>query len=352
MEGVASQVRLMLLYLGWALLWSVVLVLVLWQTGFALNLILTDALLMNVLLAVGGFAVGTGLRFYQPSIRQGAFLLGWSLGLAGICTLLFDFIMGQMQPEATAYLAFVDKTLPMRIAFGWLMLLLMLLLTWLWFYTRQLQEAEKRKAATEKLAREAELYNLRQQLQPHFLFNSLNSISALVVSRPEQARTMVQQLSDFLRGTLRKDNSQLVPLAEELKQLQLYLDIEKVRFGHRLQVAVEATDESQSMKLPALLLQPVVENAIKFGLYDTVGETTIKVKATTADGYLTITTQNPYDPATSQPRKGTGFGLDSIQRRLYLLYARQDLLRTSQQDHQFTTTIKIPQHYEKMPDNR
>jgi two-component system, LytTR family, sensor kinase len=184
------------------------------------------------------------------------------------------------------------------------------------------------------------------------LFNSLNSISALAVSRPEQARTMVQQLSDFLRGTLRKDNNQLVPLGEELKQLQLYLDIEKVRFGHRLQVEVEATEESQSLKLPVLLLQPVVENAIKFGLYDTVGETAIKVKATAADGYLTITTQNPYDPATSQPRKGTGFGLDSIQRRLYLLYARQDLLRTTQQDHQFITTIKIPQHYEKMPDNR
>lgn len=341
-----------MLYLGWALLWSAVLLLVLWPTGFSTRLLLTDALLTNLLLAVGGYAVGTGLRFYQPSIRQGAFLLGWSLGLAGISTTVFYWLANALFEQEVTYLTFVDNTLAVRVAFNWLMLLLMLLLTWLWFYTRELQEAEKRKAATEKLAREAELYNLRQQLQPHFLFNSLNSISALAVSRPEQARNMVQQLSDFLRGTLRKDNNQLVPLTEELKQLQLYLDIEKVRFGHRLQVEVEATEESQSLKLPALLLQPVVENAIKFGLYDTVGETAIKVNATTADGYLTITTQNPYDPATSQPRKGTGFGLDSIQRRLYLLYARQDLLRTSQQDHQFTTTIKIPQHYEKMPDNR
>ena len=209
--------------------------------------------------------------------------------------------------------------------------------------SRELQEAEKRKAATEKMAREAELYNLRQQLQPHFLFNSLNSINALVVARPEQARTMVQQLSDFLRGTLRQDNNQQVPLAEELRQLQLYLDIEKVRFGHRLQVEVEATEECQDMKLPALLLQPVVENAIKFGLYDTVGETTIKLKAAAVDSQLVITTQNPYDPSTQQPRKGTGFGLDSVRRRLYLLYARQDLLSPSQQDHTFTTTIKIPQ---------
>ncbi|MDX5482123.1 MAG: histidine kinase [Hymenobacteraceae bacterium] len=352
MQGVASQVRLVLLYLGWALLWSVVQVLVLWPTGFGWRVLVTDALLTNLVLAIGGYAMGTGLRFYQPSIRQGAFLLGWSLGLAGISTTVFYWSTHTLFESNALYLAFVNSTLAVRMAFNWLMLLLMLLLTWLWFYTRELQEAEKRKAATEKLAREAELYNLRQQLQPHFLFNSLNSISALAVSRPEQARAMVQQLSDFLRGTLRKDSNQLVPLAEELKQLELYLDIETVRFGHRLQVEVEATEESRSMKMPVLLLQPVVENAIKFGLYDTVGDTAIKVKATADGGYLTITTQNPYDPATSQPRKGTGFGLDSIQRRLYLLYARQDLLHTAQQDHLFTTIIQIPQHYEKMPDNR
>lgn len=348
----ASQARLILLYLGWAGLWALVQALVLWPTGFGTRLVAVDALLTNLLLAVGGYAMGTGLRYYQPSMRQGAFLLGWSLGLAGISTSVFYWSTNTLFESNTLYLSFVDNTLAVRMAFNWLMLLLMLLLTWLWFYTRELQEAEHRKAATEKLAREAELYNLRQQLQPHFLFNSLNSISALVVSRPEQARAMVQQLSDFLRGTLRKDNNQLVPLSEELKQLELYLDIEKVRFGHRLQVEVEATEDSQSMRLPVLLLQPVVENAIKFGLYDTVGDTAIKVKATAVDGYLTITTQNPYDPATSQPRKGTGFGLDSVRRRLYLLYARQDLLSIEQQDHQFMTTIKIPQHYEKMPDNR
>ncbi|MHC2990702.1 histidine kinase [Pontibacter sp. HJ8] len=338
-----SQLRVILIFLGWALLWSLVQGLVLWPAGFSTTITGTDALLSNLLLAAGGYAMGNGLRYYQPSVRQGAFLLGWSLGLAGISTALFYWLTGKLFAGEAAYLALVDNTLAVRMAFGWLMILLMLLLSWLWFYTRELQETENRKAATEKMAREAELFNLRQQLQPHFLFNSLNSISALVVSRPEQARTMVQQLSDFLRGTLRQDNNQQVPLAEELRQLQLYLDIEKVRFGHRLQVAVDAQEESLSMHLPALLLQPVVENAIKFGLYDTVGETTIRVCAAVADGHLVITAQNPYDPATQQPRKGTGFGLDSIRRRLYLLYARQDLLRTSQQDHTFTTTIKIPQ---------
>ena len=98
-----------------------------------------------------------------------------------------------------------------------------------------------------------------------------------------------------------------------------------------------------AMRLPALLLQPVMENAIKFGLYDTVGDTMIKLSASTADNTLLIRIENPYDPASLQPQQGTGFGLDSIRRRLYLLYARQDLLTTEQQDHSFITHIKIPQ---------
>ncbi|WP_242926479.1 sensor histidine kinase [Pontibacter vulgaris] len=335
--------RIILLYLSWALLWAVVQTLVMLPTNFELSLLIKDALLNNLLLAAGGYAVGTGLRYYQPGIRQGAFFMGWSIALAGVCTLVYTLLMAKVAEANPAYLTFVNTTLPVRMAFAWLMVLLMLLLSWLWFYTRAQQHAEDRKTAAEKMAREAELHTLRQQLQPHFLFNSLNSISALVVARPEQARTMIQQLSDFLRGTLRKDEQQLVTLADELQQLQLYLEIEKVRFGHRLQTTIEVDKATSAMQLPALLLQPVVENAIKFGLYDTIGETCIKVKATAENGILVITTLNPFDPITQQPRQGTGFGLNSVRRRLYLLYARQDLLLTRQNNSVFETTIKIPQ---------
>ena len=97
------------------------------------------------------------------------------------------------------------------------------------------------------------------------------------------------------------------------------------------------------LKLPSLLLQPVVENAIKFGLYDTTGEVLIKLEATKENNYLKVMVQNPYDPETSQPLKGTGFGLSSIQRRLFLLFARQDLLKTQKDETNFITTILIPQ---------
>jgi LytS/YehU family sensor histidine kinase len=213
----------------------------------------------------------------------------------------------------------------------------------LWYNLEEQQENEKRKNSAEKLARDAELYNLRQQLQPHFLFNSLNSISALVCSEPEQARKMIQQLSDFLRGSIKKDEQTRVPLSEELEYLQLYLDIEKVRFGHRLTALVESDDSSRTLYIPSLLLQPIVENAIKFGLYDTTDDVTIRISSEAIQKELVLKVTNPFDPETSSPRRGTGFGLNSVQRRLYLLYARNDLLTTSVSGNLFTTTIKIPQ---------
>ncbi len=211
------------------------------------------------------------------------------------------------------------------------------------FYIREQDENKKRKNEAELLMRDAKLAKLRQQLQPHFLFNSLNSISALAGSRPEQARLMIQQLSDFLRGTLKKDEQQLVQLSEELNHLQLYLEIEKVRFGYRLKTDIVIDEKSKEMKLPPLLLQPLVENAIKFGLYDTTGEITISIRATAENNNLHIQIQNPFDAETSTPRAGTGFGLAAVQKRLHLVYSRNDLLSVQQHQNIFTTNLIVPQ---------
>ena len=158
---------------------------------------------------------------------------------------------------------------------------------------------------------------------------------------------MIQQLSDFLRGTLKKEENAWVSLEEELQHLQLYLEIEKVRFGYRLVTNIVNDAEGRSCQLPSMLLQPIVENAIKFGLYDTIEAVTICINASVADNTLIITVQNPFDATTSIPRQGTGFGLSSVQRRLYLLFARNDLLETSNSENVFITTIKIPQSHDK-----
>jgi LytS/YehU family sensor histidine kinase len=154
---------------------------------------------------------------------------------------------------------------------------------------------------------------------------------------------MIHQLSDFLRNTLKKEENEWVTLSEELQHLELYLAIEKVRFGHRLSSVIESEEGSRNMKLPSMLLQPIVENAIKFGLYDTIGDIIISITASAQDKQLIIKVQNPFDPETNQSIHGTGFGLSSIRRRLQLLFARTDLLATAKDRDQFITTVIIPQ---------
>ncbi|WP_254161440.1 sensor histidine kinase [Chryseosolibacter histidini] len=336
-----SYRKLGIVYLLWCISWIVLQTLALQNTfGFGWETSLKDAVITNVLIAIKGYIMISMMRFYQP---HQVTRLGISIALAFLAVFVMEKIAPIVIGQQEDYLAFLERSSFIRGLYCWLMITLVSALSWLWFSIREQQEIEARKTATEKLAREAELSRLRQQLQPHFLFNSLNSISALAGTRPEEARKMIQQLSDFLRGTLKKDDQQLVTLGEELDHLQLYLDIEKVRFGHRLRTHIDRDDVSLGMKLPSLLLQPVVENAIKFGLYDTTGETIIRLMVRTEDNYLVVVVENPFDPGTAQPKQGTGFGLTSVKRRLYLLYARQDLLTTYQEENVFTTQIKIPQ---------
>jgi LytS/YehU family sensor histidine kinase len=240
------------------------------------------------------------------------------------------------------YLIFLKQSLVLRYAMAFFIIACNTLLSLLWYTQKDEQEENERKVAIEKTARDTELNKLRQQLQPHFLFNSLNSISALTGQQPEKARHMIQQLSDFLRGTLRNETQQWISLKDELAYLQLYLDIEKVRFGYRLQSNVAYDDATLAVQLPSMLLQPLVENAIKFGLYDTIGDVSIQIDAKIDNNMLEISIQNPFDESTAMPMKGTGFGLASVKRRLFLLYGRNDLLKVIKSEQQFTAVLCIP----------
>lgn len=241
------------------------------------------------------------------------------------------------------YISFLKQSAGVRAGAGFLLTSSLTMFSMLLYSQQEQKENLERRAEAEKLAKEAELFKLRQQLQPHFLFNSLNSINSLIGSHPEKARTMVLQLSDFLRGMLRKDEMKTIPFDEELQYIRLYLEIEKVRFGHRLQTEISCTDEALSATVPPLILQPVVENAIKFGLYDTTDEVLIKLTSTLSGKLLKIIIQNPFDPEMSYPAKGTGFGITSIRRRLFLIFSRTDLVQTRTEKNVYFTEILIPQ---------
>ncbi len=327
-----------------ALLWAGIHAFGLYWSGFSWQYSIADSAINNLLNAVAVLILFNALRFYQPTHRKLFYLFIWNIILAKAITVIFywaiEFFFVEYFIPASAL---INSTMIFRIAYETLLLTSVTLLIWLWYNFKSQREADARKTETEKAVRDAELNNLRQQLQPHFLFNSLNSISALAGSQPEQARKMIQQLSDFLRGTLKKDEQQFSTLAHEIEHLSLYLEIEKVRFSHRLKTEIICDEKCKEMKLPSLLLQPIVENAIKFGLYDSIGDVIISIHAYCKDNYLFIEVQNPFDATTSTAQKGTGFGLSSVQRRLFLLFSRNDLLITKAEGNLFSTTIKIPQ---------
>ena len=330
-------------FFGWWVLWFGIHASLIISFGMGWIEALVDSLVANSLLIIASWLISIIFQYYQPQKER-----RWNMFFI-ITGLSFLVLFGQKgllilaYSQDRDYIQFLSKSLTIRFCFIILLLGCMTLFSNLWYTMEEEDENRQRKIDAEELEKEAELYKLRQQLQPHFLFNSLNSISALAGSRPEEARKMIQQLSDFLRGTLRKEDQQWVTLGEELQYLQLYLDIEKVRFGYRLSTNIDVEEKARDMNLPPMLIQPIVENAIKFGLYDTTQEVTIRIIAKMKNQALIVTVQNPFDPETSVPNKGTGFGLNSIRRRLFLLFCRNDLLETKSENNIFSTIVTIPQ---------
>jgi two-component system LytT family sensor kinase len=314
--------------------------------GYSLNVSVTDSLVTNGLLVGACWIISNILRYYLPYSNRYWYVLFLSISFSLAAIVMSKLFLSLILVDTvhTDYIIFLSNTYWLRVGVAFLLVGCMAVICVLWYTQEEEQENRQRKNDAEKLSRDAELYKLRQQLQPHFLFNSLNSISALIGSDPSQARNMIHQLSDFLRTTLRKEEEQWVKMEEELQSLELYLEIEKVRFGHRLSTSIVKDEESLHMLIPPMLLQPVVENAIKFGLYDTTDAVTIYISVLYENDSLKVIVQNPFDPETASPRHGTGFGLNSVKRRLYLLFARTDLVETSAKDHVFTTTINIPKH--------
>ncbi|CAL1516884.1 histidine kinase [Chitinophaga sp. MM2321] len=337
-------------FLFWLLLYGGLLY---YWFDFSLWQAFTDSTVHVILLGAASIVISRNLAYYRPAggMNKVLYVTVVSLVMAALWVFFSHWLLVRSFDTDSVYINWLNNAVPTHFIVGCMMIAGIGLRSQLWYDEEEQQDARKRKDDTERIVREAELYKLRQQLQPHFLFNSLNSINALIMLRPQEAREMVLKLSDFLRGSLKREDDHWISLPEELMYLQLYLDIEKVRFGHRLSTDVIRDEASEKMQIPPMLLQPVVENAIKFGLYDTIGDITITIQAWVQEGMLYIQVQNPFDNELQQPNKGTGFGLSSIKRRLYLLFARQDLLETAVHEHIFTTLIKVPQTHDKSSNN-
>ena len=280
-------------------------------------------------------------RHYTPNRKNGFLLVLFPLLLSGGLVWIHVQLLTWWFAKEADFLELLEASVFYRwIVLGLVFQLLAVLAVVISKLAGQ-EELSRREGQLLQLSKEAELAQLRQQLQPHFLFNSLNSIHALVLASPQRARDMVLLLSDFLRGTLRTEGQSWISLADEIKYLSMYFGIERVRFGHRLLVDLQVEEGVEGLKIPPLLVQPLVENAIKYGLYGTLGEVKISLRFQKEGNYLQVTVENPFDGQASVPA-GTGFGLSSVERRLFLIFGRTDLLEKSGAKDLFRVHLKIP----------
>jgi hypothetical protein len=307
-----------------------------WRVSF------TDGLFSVSTMALSAFITTVFYKHFHGGKEQLITRIVWALGLAAACTAAQFYFLTFVFAGRPDYLFLLSLSLPVRVLISFQVIAFVMLITWILSSLKEKNNNRSIKEHEENLLKEAELARLRQQLQPHFLFNSLNSVNALVTADPPQARKMVQALSDYMRMNLRKDD-RLIPFSEELQHTALYLEIEKVRFGHRLKITMNSESDCDNFPVPPLILQPIVENAIKFGLYNVTGEVEIGICAKRENNLLLVQTTNPFDKETVSAARGTGFGLNSVQRRLFLLFGRNDLIQTDSRENLFVTSIRIPE---------
>ncbi len=191
-----------------------------------------------------------------------------------------------------------------------------------WHYYQRYRERERRTVELEGQLARAQLQALRMQLNPHFLFNALNTVAALIHEQPEIADRTVTRLSELLRVSLDRSNDQEIPLGQELDFLDRYLEIEQTRFGDRLHVTIEVPDALKEAFVPALVLQPIVENAIRHGIEERETGGRIVIRAARRDGQLelTVTDNGPGLAAGETTFKREGIGLSNTRSRLRHLY--------------------------------
>lgn len=229
--------------------------------------------------------------------------------------------------------------------FGFFLYALAVVGHYLFLATLASRQAEKNGFELELLAQDAELRALRSQLDPHFLFNSLNAIAGLVGLEPEKARAMCVSLAAFLRHSLSAgQHRDTIPWLDELALVESYLAVERIRFGGRLRVELEAGDPALAApdcRLPPLLLQPLVENAIRHGIAHTLDGGRLAIAARRSPGELAIVVRNDCDPdRPSSP--GHGVGLENVARRLRSRYGDRASMTVRDEGTSFCVALQIP----------
>ena len=306
---------------------------------------IADSLISNAIFAFLGIGLWYMVRFSGKQSKS--FLKTVANHLAGcvitiliwqvLCYVLLRALFG----DNDAYMNFLVTSEVVRGLTGVLIYFLVVSVDFLVLSFEEMQERAEHEAALSTMLRDAELNMLRSQIRPHFLFNSLNSVSSLTLSNPQAAQDMIIKLSKFMRHSLTLGADTMNSLNDELYHAGLYLDIERVRFSDRMKVEKTIDPKCGEMMLPAMILQPLLENAVKHGVNTMLTTCVITLKAECNESFLGVSISNTFDP-DAVPRKGTGTGLSNVQKRMAAIYGRNDLLSSKISDQTFEVKLHIP----------
>lgn len=328
---------------AWMLVTGIHAIVLLQLTDNAVILSLIDAVLFNFSFAAFSLASWYNVRYAKienNKIRNvvlnhvtviGTFLLIWiSVGY---------FLMKLTGHGDLSYLDILDKSLPFRFFSGLLYYLVIIFFYYTYWYYLSSRENLVRAVELKNLYNVSQLQLLKSQLNPHFIFNSLNSINALTMIEPSKAGEMIVKLSSYLRNSL-SSQEDFVAVVSELENVHLYLDIENMRFGDKLNFEEFISEDALTIKLPGMLLQPLIENAVKHGAYESLGQVKISLKILVENNFLKIRVANGYERAGNT--SGRGIGLKNVKERLYLTYRNNYRFEIIDQGKYFEVLMELP----------
>lgn len=322
--------------------------------GLEMKHALADSIVFNTIFFLMGLLIWYPLRYIPLSDRNRVtvFINFMALGILVVVVWMSSgfLIMRQLFRGDEALINSIVASVPYRVISGTLLYIMMLLVYYLAVYSRNLKERIQNEAKARTMVKEAELNMLRSQINPHFLFNSLNSVSALTLSNPGAAREMIVKLSEFLRYSLKLAEKEFNNVKDEIENIRRYLDIEKVRFGNKMSFEIDCPDDCENYLVPNMILQPLFENALKHGVYESTGPIVIKLRCKIENDLLAVSITNNYD-SDSPPRPGAGIGMRNIRERLRLIYGREDLMLSRKEDGMFIVNLFIPYHEDKSVDS-
>lgn len=307
--------------------------------------ILLDAILSFSLFLIFGLSIWYMVRYSDISRK-----INGKMILNHVYAMILIFVLWNVLSALIISLIYPDYYEVFLSSMTWRVLVflpfyfLLIIVYYLFASTDILRDKELINSQMETQLRLAELNALKAQINPHFLFNSLNSATALTLTNPEAAREMIVNISNFFRFSLMAGKQPMVPLQEEIENALLYLEIEKGRFGDKIEVDCSLPDSLATFQVPAMILQPIVENCVKHSVYESAVPILIQFRFQDETDFFQIQIENNLDESPGNSRKGTQTGLRNVNSRMALMYGMNGLLDIEKSSERYQVSIKFPKN--------